>query len=62
MNKKEYMEPQVEVMKIQTAGMLSSSGTVLESNVELNLGGGGNLPARTPELFQGEEWDRLLGE
>ena len=64
--KKQYMEPSMEAIKIKAQQLLAGSditgigGGVLDGTPEPGDGTGGSA-GRAP-LFDGPEWDALLGE
>ena len=63
--KKQYMEPSMEAIKIKAQQLLAGSlkeigGGVLDGTPEPGNGSGGSA-GRAP-LFDGPEWDALLGE
>ena len=61
--KKEYMKPQMEAIEMKVQQMLAGSGpTSAAGNGDLDpVIGPGSGNGRAP-LFDGPEWDALLGE
>ena len=52
--KKEYMKPQVEVVRVKTCLPLADSLYGLSSNVDLEYGGGGSSSGRSRDY---DDWD-----
>ena len=60
MNKKIYMKPTMNVVKIQhqahlLAGSITGTNTNLDDGDGFTIGGGGSGPARAPGI--GDDWD-----
>ena len=56
--KKQYVNPSLEVVKIQQLGcILTESITDIEGNTDINYGGGGHGEPMAPEFFDEFEID-----
>ena len=65
--KKEYMKPSMEAIEMKTeqqllAGSIDNISGNLPGGDAITPGGGGAGGGRAPGLFDGPEWDALLGE